>query len=169
MCSRSCYPLSSVNVSKECDRDFMDRRQCWSEREYAYRMSYNVTRACDPSNMPQGEYCQQSNVPADKIDVDSDLRPQPVKFRGRGNLPNTMLVGTSPYRAEGEGHLDPRLVDLESRLFMAPMHHKCDRVLNGGTWGARFDIMPEGTVAPGVEPFPRGGVPTRCPTYYSRV
>lgn len=161
--------LTPQRVNKLCEADFVTQRDCENERYYNYMASYQVTRACDPCRMPQGEYCQQSHVPADKIDADSRLRPELVKARGRGCLPNTMLMGTAPYKAQGEGHLDPRMVDLESRLLMAPAHHKCDRVLHGDQWGTRFDIMPEGTVAPGIEPFPRGGVPTRCPTYYSRV
>ncbi len=163
-----CYPLTSVSVSKECDQDFKSARDCASAREYAYRMSYNATRACDPTKLPPGDYCKQSNVPANRIDEDSGLRPVPTKFKGRGNMPNTMLMGTAPYKAQGEGHLDPRFVDLESRLFMPAPTPRCNRVLNSDRWHNRFDILPKTAVRPGVEPFVRGGVPTRCPTYYSR-
>lgn len=164
-----CHPPSSVNVSKECDPEFKSARDCANQRYYNYMSSYTATRPCDPTKLATGDYCKQYNVPADKIDADSDLRPVPTKFKGRGNMPNTMLMGTAPYKAEGEGHLDPRFVDLESRLFMPAPTSRCNRVLNSDRWNNRFDILPNNLVRPGVEPFVRGGVPTRCPTYYTRT
>lgn len=159
----SCYPLTSQRTSRKCDQIQMSQKDCEAERAYAYRMSFNATTPCDPMRAPLGEICKGSHLPPSAIDGDSQLRPIMTKYKYDWQ-PSTLLMGTAPYKARGEGHFDPRNVDVESYL-MTPDPRPCCNKLVSDMPTTRWEMLPQGTVTAPLEQFQPGGVPTRCSSY----
>lgn len=159
----SCYPLTPLRTNKLCSKEYVSQQECMDEAMYNYRMSLNVTEPCKATEAPLGEICRGSNVPACEIDANSSLRPILTRYKYT-RQPSTMLMGTAPYKARGEGLCNPDYVDLESRMFMGEGRPQClKRYVERGV--DRFEILPPGTVTSPVEDFRIGGEPTRCAQY----
>ena len=161
--------MHGVNLLSRASDDccYLQFKTRESTGPYRYLVSDNMPAAC-PASLPLTSECKGFYQGPGSIDAATTYRmgQQVYNLATDYGRPQTELINSAPYTAEGEGRFSREAVDLESHLKApTPAGTTCrKRQVEEVEW-PRWQYLPCGGTR--VEPFRVGGESTRVDVYCS--
>jgi len=150
------------------EQAYVEFKAAESMKPYLYVTNFQAAATC-PDGNPKTASCAQFHPRLSTVDDETTLTRSALTHARYTDRPVTVLMGTSAYKAGGEGRFTPDEVDLESVFRTGASSSRNELGVDGARGGCRRTLaeadynqwQPNMSYSPQVESFQLGGVPTR--------